>query len=140
MVRHYDQDERQPDAALHWDATRAALLKAFAKHRARYFSDQQWLRLVDEGSSTSRFEYCEDSQNFLAYFRAIQGHSGGIPIDPELMEHIRIPYNWMKYIFTEVVLSASNLSLKNGLIQGGKESHKGGQTLLHTTETFGWRS
>ena len=41
MVRHYDQDERQPDAALHWDATRAVLLKAFAKQGARDFSDQQ---------------------------------------------------------------------------------------------------
>ena len=29
--RHYDQDERQPDATLHWDTIRPALLKAFAK-------------------------------------------------------------------------------------------------------------
>ena len=45
--------------------------------------------------------------NSLAYFRAIQGHSGGISIDPELMVYIRIPYNWKENIFFRgVVLSA----------------------------------
>ena len=39
MVRHYDQDERQPDAALHWDTIRQVLLKAFAEHGARDFSE-----------------------------------------------------------------------------------------------------
>ena len=47
-VRHYDQDGRQSDAALHWDTIRRVLLKAFAKHGARDFSDQQWLRLIHE--------------------------------------------------------------------------------------------
>ena len=58
MVRHYDQDERQPDAALHWDTIRQVLLKAFAKHGARDFSEKHWLRR----SNKTRFEYCEDSQ------------------------------------------------------------------------------
>ena len=60
MVRHYDQDERQPDAALHWDTTRQVLLKAFAKHGARDFSEKHCLQLVHEGNSKSRIEYCED--------------------------------------------------------------------------------
>ena len=34
-VRHYDQDERQSDAALHWDTTMPVLLKAFAQHGAQ---------------------------------------------------------------------------------------------------------
>ena len=85
-VRHYDQDERQSDAALHWDTTRPVLLKVFAKHGAREISEKHWFRLVCEGSSKTRVEYCEDSKNSLAYVRAIQGHSGGIPINPELME------------------------------------------------------
>ena len=33
MVRHHDQDERQPDAALHWDTIRTVLLKALDKIR-----------------------------------------------------------------------------------------------------------
>ena len=85
MVRHYDQDERQTVASLHWDTLRLVLLKAFAKHGARDFLDEQWLRLIHEGSSKTRFECREDSKNSLAYFRSIPGHSGGIPIDPELI-------------------------------------------------------
>ena len=51
-------------------------------------------------------------QNSLAYLRAIQGHSGGISIDPELMVYIRIPYSWKEYVFHRVVLSAFNLFLR----------------------------
>ena len=112
MVRHDDQDERQSDAAHHWDMRRPVLLKAFAKHGARDFSEKHWLRLTREGSSQTRFEYCQDSKNSLACFRAIQGHSRGISIDPELMEYILIPYNWKEYFFNGVVLSAFNLSLR----------------------------
>ena len=78
VVRHYEQDERHSDAARHWDTIKPVLLNAFAKHRARDFSEKHWLRQFHEGSSKTRFEYCEDSQNSLAHFRAIQGHSGGI--------------------------------------------------------------
>ena len=68
MVRHYDQDVQQSNAALHWDTIRPVLLKAFAKHGARDFSEKHWLQLIHEGSSNTRFEYCEDSNNSLAYF------------------------------------------------------------------------
>ena len=95
MVRHCDQDERQSDAALHWDTIRPVLLKAFAKLGAQNFSQKLWLRLIHEGSSKTRFEYCEGSRNSLAYFRAIQGHSGSI-----------------------------QSILENGLIPGGKESDR----------------
>ena len=54
MVRHYDQDERQSDASMHWDTIRPVLLKAFAKHGARDFSEKYWLRLIHEGSSKTR--------------------------------------------------------------------------------------
>ena len=84
MARLYDQD----DASLHWNAIRPVLLKAFAKHGARDFSDEQSLRLVHEGSSRTSFEYCEDSKNSLAYFRASQGHSGGNNNCAELMGHV----------------------------------------------------
>ena len=112
LVRDNDQEERQSDAAVHGDTMRPKLLRVFADRGARDFSETDWLRHIHEGSSKTRFEYCEDSKNSLAYFRAIQAHSGGIPIDPELMGYIRIPYNWKEYIFTGVVLSTSNPSLR----------------------------
>ena len=77
----------------------------------------------------SSTEYCEDSKNSLAHFRAIQGHSGGIPIGPELMEYIRIPSRFS--------FSIQSI-LENGVIPGGKESDKGRQTIFCTPlNTFG---
>ena len=121
MVRHHDQDEGPLDASLHWDAIRQVLLKAIAKHGERDFSDEQWLRLVHEGSSRTRFDYCEDSTKSLACFRAIQGHSGGIPIDPELMVYIRIPDNWKGFFFHRGRSFSIQSILENGLILGGNE-------------------
>ena len=36
--------------------------------------------------------------------RALQGHSGGIPVRPEMMEYTLIPYNWKEYIFHNGIL------------------------------------
>ena len=88
LVPRYDQYERQSDAALHWDTIRPKLLRAFADRGARYFSETDWLRHIDDGSNKTRFGYCEDSINSLTYFRAIQGHTGGTTVAPELMEHV----------------------------------------------------
>ena len=128
MVRHYDQDERQSDAALHWDTMSPVLLEAFAKHGARDFSEKHWLRLFHEGSSKTRFEYCEDSKNSLAYFRTIQGHPGGLSIHPELKVYIRIPHCWNEYIFHRGCSFSIQSILENGLIPGGKAD-----CLFHTT-------
>ena len=123
-MRHYDQEERQSDAALHWDTIRPILLKAFVNRGAHDFSEKDWLRLIHEGSSRTRFECCEDSKNSLAYFRAVQGHSGGITIAPELMGHILTPYNCKTYIFHRVVPSASNLSLRTDSFQEEGKARK----------------
>ena len=47
---------------------RPVLLKAFAKYGARDFSDEQWVRLMQEGSRKTRFEFCEDSKNLWHTF------------------------------------------------------------------------
>ena len=60
-----------------------------------------------QDSSTARIP-----KNSLAYFRAVQGHSGGIAIDPELRLYILIPYSWKQYLFHKVALSAFNLSMR----------------------------
>ena len=53
--------------------------------------------LIHEGCSKARIEYCEDSTKSIANFRAIQGHSGGIPIDPDVMGYVRISDDCKKY-------------------------------------------
>ena len=132
MVRHYNQDKRQSDGSLHWDTMRSVLLKAIAKHEARDFSDKYWLYFIHQGSSKVRIECCEDSKKSLAYFRAIQGHSGGTPLDPELMGYIRIPYNLNEFFFHRGCSFSIQFILENGLIPRGKESNKGRQTIFFT--------
>ena len=46
-----------------------------------------------------RFRYSMNSKNQVTYVRAIQGHTGGSMISPELMGHVEIPYNWKSVIF-----------------------------------------
>ena len=48
MVRHYDLDERQSDGSMHRDTIRSVLLKAFAEHGARKFSEKYWLHFFHE--------------------------------------------------------------------------------------------
>ena len=69
---------------MHWDTRRPVLLKACAKHGARDFSEKYMLRLIMKETARQESSIV-DPKNSLAYFGAIQGHSGGIPIDPELM-------------------------------------------------------
>ena len=74
-----------------------------------------------KGSTKKRIEYCKDKDGFLCYLRAIQGHSGDIPIEPELMGYVFLPRNLKRYVFQKG-LSWSYLSiLGHGLIPGGKE-------------------
>ena len=78
-----------------------------------------------QGSSAARIP-----QNSLAYFRAIQRHSGGISIDRELMGYVLIPHNWKEYIYHRGCSISIQSILENGLIPGGKESDKGRQTVF----------
>ena len=67
---------------------RPKLLRAFADRGARDFYEKEWLRHINEASNKTRFEYCEVSKHSVTYFRAIQGHTGGITITPQLMKHV----------------------------------------------------
>ena len=99
MLRHFDQEERQTDGSRHWDSIKPVLMRAFAHQGARDFDDGFWLRLIQDGSTEKRLEYCQDKDGNLTCFWAFQGHSGGIPVGPELMKHTPVPYDWKKYIY-----------------------------------------
>ena len=58
LVRHYDQDERDSDGAVHWNSIVPKLLAAFGNRGARKCSDTDWLHNIYKGSSKTRFEYC----------------------------------------------------------------------------------
>ena len=132
LVRRYDQDERETDGAVHWKSMGPKLLKAFQKAGGQKFSDTDWLQHVYERSNKMRFQYCMTSVNFLLYIRAIQGHTGGNLIAPELMGHVAIPYKWKEILFHRGCSFDVASVLKSGLIAGGKESKEGRQTIFFT--------
>ena len=83
------------------------------------------------GSLKTRFEICKDEDGWLKFFRAIQGHSGGIFVSPRLMNYEMIPYTWKEFIY-HVGRARDQYSVAvAGLVAGGKE-RKGRQTIFFT--------
>ena len=56
----------------------------------------------------------------LCYFRAVQGHSGGIPISPELMKYTPISSGWKKYLFHKGNQWVFQSILVSRIIPGGQ--------------------
>ena len=54
-------------------------------------------RVVEQDSSKTRTD-CLENKKSICYSRDM-GHSDGIPIRPEIMEHTLIPYNWKECKF-----------------------------------------
>ena len=91
MLRHYDQEERHTDGSRYWDSITSVLVRKFAHEGARDFDDEKWLQMILDGSSKKRIEYCKNRDGTRYCLRAIQGHSGGIPINPTLMNYVFYP-------------------------------------------------
>ena len=85
-----------------------------------------------------RIEHYKDKDGLLCYARAFQGHSGGIPIEPELMGYVFIPRNWKRHVFHTGLSWNFQSEMGSGLIPGGKEKDKARQAVFLTpTNPFG---
>ena len=83
-VRHEDHHDRQADGAIHWRLTGQKLISP----------------LIEIGfiiSNKTRLQYCQNSCNTLLCIRAIQGHTGGDLMEPELMGRAAVPFNWIQF-------------------------------------------
>ena len=92
LVRH--QEERQSDAHIHWDTKRPIGLKAFSTREHKVSQTKTGFNVSIKEAGRRGSSAVRIPKMFLAYVRAIQGHSGGRTIAPELMKHTMIPYNW----------------------------------------------
>ena len=88
--------------------------------KARDISEKDWFRLLHEGSSKTRFEYCEDSKNSLIYFRVIQGHSGGKQL--RLLSSI-VYYSHAPHVSTWLIFPAS-YDEYTALVKSGNAANK----------------
>ena len=68
---------------------------------SRHWSDEMWKSTTAKGGGNNkRFQYCTDPSGVVfVYLRALQGHSGRNPIDPELQGNLLIPNNFSEYIY-----------------------------------------
>ena len=130
--------DMEDDGSRGWDSIKSVLERKFASEGARDFSDEAWLQKIFEGSTKKRIEFCKDKDGFLCYLRAIQGDSGCIPIESELMGYVFIPRNLKRNIFQRGLSWNYQSVLAHGLIPGGKEKDKDRQAVFLTpTNPFG---
>ena len=134
--RHYDQDERQRGGSRHWDFIKPVLMRASAHQGARDFDDGFWLRLIHHGSTKKRLEYCHDEDGNLSYFRAIQGHTRGIPMSPELMKYTPCSIRLEIYLYHRRTQWVFQSILGSGVIPGGKGRQSPPRSLSDTIESF----
>ena len=140
LLRHFDQDERETDAAVHGDTIRPELLRGFWENDAEEFKYSESIDHIHKGSNEVRFKYCEASQESLAYIRAIQGHSGGEAISPQMMGHVLCPKGWKELIHHKGCYFNMKSILEHGLVAGGNRSKGGRQTVfVLATQSVGTR-
>ena len=84
------------------------------------------------GGNKKRFQYCSHSSGQeILYLRALQGHSGRNPIDPELQDNVLIPDNFFEYIHHIGCAKSVYTPLQNsGLIPGGHNSSRERHTVF----------
>ena len=80
-----------------------------------------------------RVQFLHEFQKSLLYTRAIQGHTGGNLIAPELMGHVAVPYKWKEILFHRACSHDVQPILKSGRIAGGREGKEGRQTIFVRT-------
>ena len=100
----------------------------------RYFHDctPRRIQKVIVRHRVERKKHDATRPNYLVYFRAIQGHSGGVAMDPELQDNVLLPKGFTEYIYHVGNASEVHLIFRSGLIPGGQSLKRGGQSVFFT--------
>ena len=90
-------------------------------------------RLARSLGSETRFQYCQNSCNkLLTELRAVQGHTGGDMIRPEMLGHVLIPPCWKEFVFHRGFSFNVTSILDAGLIAGGRQGRETRRTVFFT--------
>ena len=86
-MRHHGS-HREDDGAIDWNTLLPMLCRDY--ENASEWTNPEWSDLLRTGSDKKRFQCCLNSDVFIHYMRAIQGHSGGTKVDPTLLDNVPI--------------------------------------------------
>ena len=134
LLRHDQSIRREDDGAVLFDD----VLQEFKKKRfdgALQWSIDDWISVLAKGGAPKkRFQNClnPDSSKHISYIRAIQGHSGGIAIDPELQDNVLLPEGQTENIYHVGNVSEMHSIIRSGLILGGRSLKRGRQSVFFT--------
>ena len=94
LLRHSQQMHREEDGAIHFWRIKENLQNQFPQ--SIHWSNDRWKACLAAGGGVKmRFQYCNDDSGKIAYFRALQGHSGRNLIDPSLQDNVIIQSNFL---------------------------------------------
>ena len=117
------------------------VVEEFNKRKRKIFEGasqwplNDWISILAKGGAKKRFQYCLNPNSFrhISYFRAIQGHSGGIALDPELQDNVLLPQGFTEYINHVGNVSEMHSRIRSGLIPGGQSLKRRRQSVFFTT-------
>ena len=113
---------------LHRDMDGAVEWKRWLQTLSRYHSvaprwtNQMWIDHLHRGSNQKRFQCCLNSDSFILFMRAVQGHSGGNNVELSLLVDVQISCTWKKYIYHVGSSLDLHSIIQPGLIAGGKNT------------------
>ena len=129
MVRHFDQEELQTDAAVYWDWLKSVLVKGFRRNGAENFSYSEWIVHIQQERNKVRFRYCE---NFSERFGKC---SSDATLD--LMGHVLLSIVWKEFTYQKGCSYNMMSIMEHGLVAGEKQSRRKANSVVFTTK-FMW--
>ena len=89
--------------------------------------------LKRRGGSKKRFHLCTKCTGLVPlYFRAIQGHSREIIVDPSLLDNVLAPEDFFEFIYHIGSCFNMHSIVASGLITGGRNHGRDRQTICFT--------
>ena len=127
---------REDDGAIEFWRLKDYLRNEF--EYSQHGSDEMWKsRMAGGGGNKKRFQYCADpSGQEILNLRALQGHSGRNPIDPELQDNMFIPDNFFEYIYHFGMCNQFTLHHKFR-IDTGRTKFRQTDSILHGCGCYG---